>query len=304
MSPRHGLPSAREPAASMTLLDEVYQRPLDPGYQEAARRRQAIGVTTVATTPARGLGRGLSLLLAGLLLGLAVTVAAVDLRRPEPGAVRARTLLTEEVASQQQRAAGARSQIRTTSAQLEQLQTAVLADEDPALLARLRQDQARSGVVPVTGPGVRVVLTDAADVSDPANRVQDVDLRVVANALWSAGAEAVAINGVRLTSLTAVRSAGSAVLVDLQPLTSPYTVEAVGSSDAMSAALSGSTAGQHLTTLQATYGIGVQVSIRRDLSLPGSGQVTLRYASDPDSAGSDAAASDTAGSPGPEGNGP
>lgn len=257
----------------MTLLDEVYRRPLDPGYREAARRRQPTG----ASAP---VGRGLSLVLAALL-GLVVTAAAVDLRRPEPGAVRARTLLEGEIAAQQARAAEARSTIRTTTAQLEHLHAAALADEDPALLTRLRQDQAWSGVVPVTGPGVRVVLTDAADMSDPANRVQDVDLRVVVNALWSGGAEAVAINGARLTSLTAIRSAGSAVLVDLQPLTSPYTVEAVGGSDALSAALAGPTAGQHLTTLRATYGIGVQVSVGKDLSLAGTGQVTLQYACDP-----------------------
>ncbi|MCL2090205.1 MAG: DUF881 domain-containing protein [Micrococcales bacterium] len=274
MSPRHSLPPQREPSASMTLLDEVYRRPLDPGYREAARRRQATG----APAP---VGRGVSLLLAALL-GLAVTAAAVDLRRPEPGAVQARTLLEEEIAAQQARAAQARSTIRTTTAQLERLHAAALADEDPALLARLRQDQARSGVVPVTGPGVRIVLTDAADVSDPSNRVQDVDLRVVVNALWAGGAEAVAVNGARLTSLTAIRSAGSAVLVDLQPLTSPYTVEAVGDPDALSVALAGASAGQHLTTLRSTYGIGVQVSVGDNLSLPGTGQVTLRYASDPD----------------------
>lgn len=276
MSPRHGLPPEREPAASMTLLDEVYRRPLDPGYREAARRRRAAG-----EPPSRPVRRGVSLLLA-VLLGVAVTAAAVDLRRPEPGAVRARTLLEDEIAAQQQRADAARSSIRTTTAQLGRLQAAALADEDPELLARLRQDQARSGVVPVTGPGVRLVLTDADDVSDPANRVQDVDLRVVVNALWWAGAEAVAINGARLTSLTAIRSAGSAVLVDLQPLTSPYTVEAIGDFDALSVALGGSSAGQHLANLRATYGIGVQVSVRGNLSLPGTGQVTLRYASDPD----------------------
>ncbi len=285
MSPRHGLPAQQEPSASMTLLDEVYRRPLDPGYREAARRRQVTGAA--APPPA---SRWVSLLLAALL-GLAVTAAAVDLRRPEPGAVRARTLLEEEIAAQQARAIEARSTIRTTTAQLEQLHAAALGDEDPALLARLRQDQVRSGVVPVTGPGLRVVLTDAADVSDPANRVQDVDLRVVVNALWSGGAEAVAINGARLSSLTAIRSAGSAVLVDLQPLASPYTIEAVGDFDALSTSLTGPAAAQHLTTLRATYGIDVQVGAGDNLSLPGTGQVTLQYASGPGTIVPDASAS-------------
>ncbi|MDR3069336.1 MAG: DUF881 domain-containing protein, partial [Cellulomonas sp.] len=67
MSPRHGLPPEREPSASMTLLDEVYRRPLDPGYREASR--QATGAS--AHRPA---SRWVSLLLAALL-GLAVTAA-------------------------------------------------------------------------------------------------------------------------------------------------------------------------------------------------------------------------------------
>ncbi|MCL2422630.1 MAG: DUF881 domain-containing protein [Micrococcales bacterium] len=259
---------------SITLLEEVYRRPLDPGYQEAARRRQA------GEPPARPVRRGVSLALA-VLAGLALTAAAVDLRRPEPGAAKARALLETEIGTQQQRADEARKTIRTTSAELAALQAAALAEEDPAVLARLRQDQVTSGVVPVTGRGVRVVLTDGENISDPSARVHDVDLRVVVNGLWAAGAEAVAVNDVRLTSLTAIRSAGSTVLVDLQPLTSPFTVQAVGDPDVLAAALATSSAGQHLATLQGTYGIGVQVAVRDDLSLAGSGQVTLRYALDP-----------------------
>ncbi len=56
----------------------------------------------------------------------------------------------------------------------------------------------------------------------------DVDLQILANGLWQAGAEAVAINGHRLSSLTAIRSAGDAITVDFRSLTRPYRVEAIG----------------------------------------------------------------------------
>lgn len=273
---RHGR-GRYEPDASMTLLSEVYRRPLDPGYREAARRRAA------GEPPPRA-HRWLSMVVA-VILGVAVTVAAVDLRRPSAEAVRARAMLEQEIATQQARADAARAEIRATTAQMTLLQDVALASEDPALLSGLRRDQAASGVVPVTGPGLRIVLSDAQipDGTEPAaaNRVQDVDLRVVVNGLWAAGAEAVAINGARLTSLTAIRTAGSAVLVDLRPLSSPYVVEAIGSPEAVQSALAVSAAGQHLTTLRSTYGIGVQTSSRQDLSLPGTGQVTLRLATVP-----------------------
>ncbi|CAM5647734.1 membrane protein [Streptomyces purpurascens] len=50
----------------------------------------------------------------------------------------------------------------------------------------------------------------------------------VVNGLWESGAEAVSINGQRLTALSAMRAAGDAILVDNKPLVPPYTVLAVG----------------------------------------------------------------------------
>mgnify|MGYP006206322601 CR=1 FL=1 len=56
-----------------------------------------------------------------------------------------------------------------------------------------------------------------------ANPLQDI-----ANALWSAGAEAVAINGQRLTATSTIRAAGGAILVGFRPVTGPYEVSAIG----------------------------------------------------------------------------
>ena len=40
------------------------------------------------------------------------------------------------------------------------------------------------------------------------SRVLDVDLQGVVNGLWASGAEAIAVNGQRLTGLTTIRAAG------------------------------------------------------------------------------------------------
>ena len=108
--------------------------------------------------------------------------------------------------------------------------------------------------------------------------MQDVDLQVVVNGLWAAGAEAIAVNGHRLTAMTAIRSAGDAVLVDLVSLSSPYKVDAIGDPVAMQPALARTSAGQHMSTLRTTYGIGVQMSSQSHLELPGTGPVTLHDA--------------------------
>lgn len=47
------------------------------------------------------------------------------------------------------------------------------------------------------------------------------DVVFVVNALWAAGAEAIAVNGQRLSSRTAIRFAGDAILVNFRPLVPP-----------------------------------------------------------------------------------
>ncbi|MBU4335237.1 MAG: DUF881 domain-containing protein [Actinobacteria bacterium] len=295
MTPRHGGEPAREPDASMNLLSDVFRRPLEPGYHEAARRRAAHPEERTSRT------HQVSVLLITVLLGLSVTAATIALRQPSSAAVQARALLERQIDDQTARADGAQETITTTSTELTALQEEVLAGEDPLLLARLQQDAGRSGVVAVRGPGLRVELADAPaadgeDEPDLDHRVQDVDLQVVVNGLWAAGAEAIAINGTRLTSTTAIRSAGSAVLVDLVALSSPYQVDAIGDSATLQTELALGSAGQHLATLRDSYDIDVSVTARNLLELPGTGQVNLRFASTPQPATSASAGAGVAGS--------
>ena len=51
---------------------------------------------------------------------------------------------------------------------------------------------------------------------------------MVVNAMWGAGAEAVSINGQRIGPTTFVRTAGSVILVNITPVSSPYVVSAIG----------------------------------------------------------------------------
>lgn len=269
--PRGSSPAPRRADASMSLLAEVARHPLDPGYADAAREARPRGRRATA-----------GVLVLALVLGLTITAAVVALRRPSSSAEQARALLERQIAAQTQRGRQAQAAINAASLDISALQEQVLAEEDPQVLARLQQDSARSGAVAVSGPGLRVVLSDAPsddpEALEPDQRVQDVDLQVLVNGLWAAGAEAIAINDARLTSTTAIRGAGSAVLVDVVPLLGPYTVDAIGDAVAMQTALASGAAGQHLATLRATYAIGVDLSAERDLRLPGTGQVTLRFA--------------------------
>lgn len=283
MSARHR-PTTAEPAAprvadaSMTLLNEVIRRPLDAGYAMAAERRRAQGPRT------RSAPRTIVIVVLAAGLGLATTAATLELRAPEPSVLAARTLLEEEIAERTLDVERLRGDNQVRNAEIAALQSAVLAAEDSPLLERIAADSVTSGSVAVTGPGLRVTVEDGpADdpEDDPDSRVQDGDLQTLVNGLWAAGAEAVSVDGQRLTATTAIRSAGSAILVDLVPLVGPYVVEAVGDPQTLQTELARSSAGQYLATLSSSYGIGVEISSQQQLELPAATRLSLRSASVP-----------------------
>ncbi|RHA40723.1 DUF881 domain-containing protein [Cellulomonas rhizosphaerae] len=270
----------RRPDASMTLLTEFYRRPLDPGYALAAERRAAGDAP-----PRRRIGL-VGLVVLAVLLGLGTAAATAALRQPVGQVSEARRVLESQITERGDEAAELQQQALALSDEIATMQSSALGSADEPLQSALTAGAVEAGSLAADGPGLRVVLTDAKsdnpDAEDPDNRVQDIDLQVLVNGLWEAGAEAIAINGQRLTSMTAIRSAGSAVLVDLVALSSPYTVEAIGDSVQMQTELARTSTGQLLATLRATYGIGVDMSSERRLELPGAGLTALRSASVPE----------------------
>ena len=117
----------------------------------------------------------------------------------------------------------------------------------------------------------------ASGFSD-TGRVRDRDMQRVVNGLWESGAEAISINGQRLTALSAIRAAGDAILVDNKPLVPPYTVLAVGDGKRLSTAFQDSADGQYLHVLQENYGIRTSISAEDDVRLPAAPSVIVRTA--------------------------
>jgi uncharacterized protein YlxW (UPF0749 family) len=109
-------------------------------------------------------------------------------------------------------------------------------------------------------------------------RVRDHDMQRVVNGLWESGAEAVSINGQRLTSLSAIRAAGDAILVDNRPLVPPYTVLVVGDGERLSTRFQDSADGLYLQAIQENYGIRTSISVEDDLRLPAAPSVIVRTA--------------------------
>lgn len=262
--------------ASMGLLNDISNRALEPDYAQAAERARRAPVTGARDRA----GRTATALLVAVLLGVGTMVAVLQLRQPSGVGESPRELLVREIEERTDEAEGLAATRDELTAEIAAIQEEALGS-DPSFLARLAETEVLSGAGPVSGPGLVMVLDDGPDAvaeDDPEARVQDVDLQVVTNALWAAGAEAIAVNGHRLTSLSAIRSASQAVLVDLAPVLPPYRVEAIGDVRTMQTEFARSSAANHVTFLTGTYGITVTTSSETELHLPGAPSATLRYA--------------------------
>ena len=96
-----------------------------------------------------------------------------------------------------------------------------------------------AGTVPVTGPGLSITADDAPEPRRAASEIirDERPAPYWSTASGQAGAEAVAINGARLTPLTRISYAGEAITVDRRSISPPYIVQAIGDPDTLPARL-------------------------------------------------------------------
>jgi uncharacterized protein YlxW (UPF0749 family) len=107
---------------------------------------------------------------------------------------------------------------------------------------QLQEAEMNAGLVAVTGPGVQITLDDSKRVDigqeDPSSfLIHEQYIREIFNALWNGGAEAVAVNGQRVTTNTEVFCGGSYIQINGTRQMPPYVIEAIGDTNNLSAAL-------------------------------------------------------------------
>jgi uncharacterized protein YlxW (UPF0749 family) len=126
------------------------------------------------------------------------------------------------------------------------------------LAADLRKFRIVNGSVAAIGPGVEISVE--ADL-------RPEDVQDLINELRNAGAEALALNGQRLTVRSAVTSDHGAIVVNDRKLIAPYVFSAVGAPDTLERALTRK--GGLVSYLQTTYPEGhFSVSKSDKLTLP------------------------------------
>lgn len=147
-------------------------------------------------------------------------------------------------------------------------------------------DAARAAALtPVRGPAVTVVLKDAplnvkpAGVDDDLLVVHQQDIQAVVDALWAGGAEAMTIQGQRVSARTGIKCVGNTVVLDSVPYAPPYVITAIGSQRSLENALASSHALRIYRQYAEAYHLGWEQRREASVTMPGySGSVAVQWA--------------------------
>lgn len=250
-----------------SLLRSLLSNHLDPGYAAAAAQRRAEG------RPRSRLATACWQILAALAVATVFAFAVAQAQATAPGVRETQQVLSGSVRSAEDAADAATTRRDALSAELDdERRTRLEGDElGRRLLDDLDGADFSAAATAVRGPGLTVTITDpgvSKDLSDVSKErvegsrqvILDRDLQSVVNSLWVSGAEAISVDGVRIGPNVTIRQAGGGILVDNQPISSPYEILAVGPPHGMADVFDRSPGLQRLRLLEASYGVGVTVS--------------------------------------------
>ena len=271
-----------------SLLRALLSEHLDPGYAAAAARRES------AVDPQNGRARAAGWIwqaLAALLVATVFAAAVAQARLVAPGVSAAQRVLAAGVRSEESSTGQLTARRNTLTTQRDDVQRRALAEDSAgrALLRQLDRLSLAAASSPVTGPGLSLTVTDPGvgpNLSDVSKQrvagsrqiILDRDLQLVVNSLWASGAEAISVGGVRIGPNVTIRQAGGAILVDNNPISSPYAVLAVGPPHSMQDVFDNSPGLRRLRLLETSYGVGVNVSVADKLTIPAGAVRDVKFA--------------------------
>ena len=269
------------------LLDALLRESLDPAYADATARRLAAEASGVGT-PVRPNGHWLAVVGVGLV-AIVAGLAIGQQRASAPDAAKARVTLIREINNRTDLVTFLTRAADTLRADTAARRDALFADTQAGmdLAGEIRTLDEVTGATVITGAGLVVKMSDApkgtrsadgSTASGGEGQILDRDIQDVVNALWASGARGIAINGIRLTAQTAIRTAGEAILVDTQPQSSPYVIQAVGAVENFQSAFPASAVAQRFDAWRQLYGLGFDIAHSKTVSLPAAAPTAPHHA--------------------------
>ena len=262
------------------LLALITARSLDEDYAHVAQRRRAAGGP--GTSPRRVTGATLAAVAA---FGLLIAVAAVQTSRDAEVEELSRAALIAQIESKRAQLGDVQARVAELSSANQELSTRVgsLSRQQEDMRALVERLEVRTGFTAVHGEGIRITLDNGPGV-DVNSEIRDEDLATLVDALWQAGAEAIAVNDERIHVLGGIRNTSRAIHVNGNPMRAPYVVSAIGDNATLQARLQETSQGQTFLTLANTFGFRYEVDNVDDVRLPAATLRPLRHAEEADTA--------------------
>ena len=264
---------------SLRLIDDLTNRPLDPIYLDS-------NLATHRETPLSTWTMRILCFVVCIAVGFLGSLFVQQLHSDPRKEVRAS--LASELATSQGNVDSLTGQINDLRAQVErQSKRLDVSGSSETVL----NDEMASGQVKVTGEGITMTVSNPIAAGNDTSAgalpretagshlrvITDGDLQQLVSILWQAGAEAISINGHRLGVQTSIRTAGGTILIGLDAVSSPYTIEAIGNASS----LSESVGKRRIAGLYDAYkdaGITLQVKESKTLTLEAAVVGDLNYA--------------------------
>ena len=210
------------------------------------------------------------LLVAGLLfVTSSVSSAGTDLR---PGRY---DDLADLAVDRSDRIAALEEQSAALQADIDRLTEGLTGSELDEATSRLDALKGPAGLQPVEGPGVTITLDDAPErVLDDADGdiarkiVHQQDIQAVVNALWAGGAEALTVQGQRITSSTGIKCVGNSVLLQGVAYPPPYVISAIGDASSIVSRVDRDPAVELYLRDVDTYELGWDLDLEEKLTFP------------------------------------
>ncbi|MFV0518511.1 MAG: DUF881 domain-containing protein [Aminipila sp.] len=148
------------------------------------------------------------------------------------------------------------------------------------LIAEVVKYKMASGQSKIKGSGVEIIIDDGTRelyAGEDINNllVHDLDILNVINELNRSGAEAISVNGQRITANTAISCSGYTVRINGEVYARPFRIKAIGDGKRMAASLIGPDG--YGTSLK-NWGVQFEVRLKDDLIIDAlSKEYTYRY---------------------------
>lgn len=228
---------------------------------------------------------GLALLAPAIILGFALVAQWQTQSARLPASTRYSITLAEAARDLQDQQVTLKVQLADLRAQLDAIgdQNAKLGGQAEALNRRVDDLRRAAGLTPVSGPGLVVTLDDARLPATASRRsielgiVHATDLTDVFNTAWKAGAEAVSVNGERVTAASAC--VGAVIQINGTLLSPPFVISIVGPPERLQTIFAAPAELADLKGRGDAYGLRFAMARTDRVEIPAySGPLVVRYA--------------------------